>query len=360
MGKPDTITKEYMKNTQVFADAFNYFLYNGEQVIDPDKLHELDTTAIALPFGADGAVVPVQKYRDVQKYLTDKTDGSADYLMTAVTIFGTEIEAKINYAMPVKNMLYDGISYSSQVTQADKSYRAARKKDNSNTLKIKNASAETAVQEAAATAEAVSVPSLSPSEFLSGFTKNDRLVPVITLVIHFGAEKWDGPLSIHEMLAAKNSSLLPFIPDYKINLISPASMSAEEINRFHSSLREVLLYIKYSKDKKKLMELVSSDEHYKALDKLAAEVINVTTHSALNFNDGEENVDMCKALDDMRKEAVEDGIKCGIERGIERGTENTRLADIKNIIEFLKVSAEQAMRIIGIPESDFDKYLSKL
>ena len=73
------------------------------------------------------------------------------------------------------------------------------------------------------------------------------------------------------------------------------------------------------------MELIRSDEHYKALDKLAAEVINVTTHSALNFDDREENVDMCKALDDMRKEAT-----------------------------------EQAMRSLKMPESDFDKYLLKL
>ena len=35
MGKIDIITKEYMENPVVFADAFNQFLYHGEQKIDP-------------------------------------------------------------------------------------------------------------------------------------------------------------------------------------------------------------------------------------------------------------------------------------------------------------------------------------
>ena len=33
MGHADTITKQYMKNQHIFADAFNFFIYNGEQQI---------------------------------------------------------------------------------------------------------------------------------------------------------------------------------------------------------------------------------------------------------------------------------------------------------------------------------------
>lgn len=35
MGVADAITKEYMRGSKVFADAFNYFIYGGEQVVDP-------------------------------------------------------------------------------------------------------------------------------------------------------------------------------------------------------------------------------------------------------------------------------------------------------------------------------------
>ena len=35
MGLADTVTKAYMKDNSVFADAFNYLIYGGEAVVDP-------------------------------------------------------------------------------------------------------------------------------------------------------------------------------------------------------------------------------------------------------------------------------------------------------------------------------------
>ena len=40
MGTADIVTKEYMRGNAVFADAFNYLIYNGKKVIDPAKLKE--------------------------------------------------------------------------------------------------------------------------------------------------------------------------------------------------------------------------------------------------------------------------------------------------------------------------------
>ena len=36
------ITKEYMEDTKVFADVFNHMIYQGEKVIDPKNLEELE------------------------------------------------------------------------------------------------------------------------------------------------------------------------------------------------------------------------------------------------------------------------------------------------------------------------------
>ena len=69
MGMTDTVTKEYMRGNKVFADAFNYLIYGGEQVVKPALLQELDTTEIAIPFALDEeentTEEAVQKYRDV-------------------------------------------------------------------------------------------------------------------------------------------------------------------------------------------------------------------------------------------------------------------------------------------------------
>ncbi|MCD7777415.1 MAG: hypothetical protein LUH47_02795 [Clostridiales bacterium] len=68
MGKVDALAKNYVKNKKVFADAFNYYMYNGRRVIDPDRLYEVDTTEITVPYGEDDSgikIQPVQKIRDV-------------------------------------------------------------------------------------------------------------------------------------------------------------------------------------------------------------------------------------------------------------------------------------------------------
>ena len=46
MGRKDIITKEYMEDTEVFADVFNHMIYKGEKVIDPKNLKELDTVNV--------------------------------------------------------------------------------------------------------------------------------------------------------------------------------------------------------------------------------------------------------------------------------------------------------------------------
>ena len=48
MGQADIVTKEYMREPHVFADAFNFLLYDGRQVIKPSELKELDTAEMCI------------------------------------------------------------------------------------------------------------------------------------------------------------------------------------------------------------------------------------------------------------------------------------------------------------------------
>ena len=47
-------------------------------------------------------------------------------------------------------------------------------------------------------------------------------------------------------------------------------MTDEEMDRFTTNLREVLLFIKYSKDKAKLNDMLNHDERFRTLDRRAA------------------------------------------------------------------------------------------
>ncbi len=277
LGKIDVITKEYMKDPVIFADVFNKFLYHGKQVIRPESLIEMDSAEVVVPYGEGKAGVPEQKYRDALKLMM--TDGNIAYC-----ILGCEDQSRVHYAMPVKNMLYDSMQYARQVTKAAKSHRQEKEHKPSS------------------------------GEFLGGFYKTDRLIPVVTLVIYWGPDRWDGPLSLKEMYAAADDAIMQYVPDYKINLIAPEQMSDDEIKEFKSSLKEVMLYIKYSKDKAKLQEIAQEDPNFLSMDRQAAEVINVTTNSRLKYPEGKETINMCLAIEEMRNESrLEGEIKGAVE-----------------------------------------------
>ena len=98
------------------------YIIPGEKVIDPKNLKELDTANVIIPYGADGAEVPYQKYRDVFKILCAMEDENAVYLL-----LGVENQSNVHYAMPVKNMVYDSLEYAAQVQKAEASHKKARK-----------------------------------------------------------------------------------------------------------------------------------------------------------------------------------------------------------------------------------------
>ena len=67
------------------------------------------------------------------------------------------------------------------------------------------------------------------------------------------------------MLSVQDSEILSLVPDYRINLFSPAKIKDEELNNLQSNLREVMLFIKYVKDKRKLKELTSENSGFQSL-----------------------------------------------------------------------------------------------
>ena len=303
--KVDTITKDYVKDAGVFADIFNYYIYGGRQVILPEQLTERDSTKIALPYGADGAVVPVQKFRDAQKLYATMTDGKMEYVL-----YGAESQAEIHYAMPVKNNLYDALEYAGQVEEAAKSHRKEMKRK-----KEKEASAE----------EGGKTP--SAGEFLSGFWMEDRLIPSITVTIFFGSEEWNGPLSLFEMMDVSDPDVLACMDNYHVRLIAPAQMTDEEIMKFQSSLREVMLFIKYSKDRENLSRVLATNEkRFRELERRAADVIEAITNSGIKYDESEEVVDVCQAIQEMRKESEQKKAMEVAEKLHEMGLDTEKIA----------------------------------
>ena len=276
MGVMDTEGKQYLSNPVFFADAFNYLLYDGEQVIKPGELQELDTTELSVPYGND-AKVPVQRYRDILKLWNAMMDENAIYV-----ILGTELQDKVHYGMPVKDGLYDMLGYSKQIAEIKRSY-SKTKKDEEGQLTVD---------------DGVLKIKLTSEEFLSGLCKGDRLIPIITAVVYFGEEPWDGPRSLFDMLDVKDERLYRFLSDYKLNLISPADMSDDEFATFHTDLGFAMKLIKHQAEDAD--ELIMQEGHRK-ISTETAHFLNAAMKLNLEFEEEQGGVDMCKAMEKKEK-----------------------------------------------------------
>ena len=219
MGKADIECRKFMSDKAHFADVVNYYVFDGRQIVRPNALSPLDTAEVVAPYG-NGARSPVQKYRDTVKLWSAMTDDRAVYV-----ILGAENQTEVHYAMPVRSGLYDFLNYADQVSEAGKSYRKKTQKENGSAIR------------------------LTSREYLSGFRKDDKLIPVITLVVFFGNTEWDGPMTIHEMLNTQDPQILELVQDYKIHLVAPAGIPDDDFTKFRTDLGPVLQFIKYSDDK---------------------------------------------------------------------------------------------------------------
>ena len=263
MGTSNTVTARYMENRQVFADLCNFYIHNGKPVVSADNLYPLDSTELTL----NSKRKEVHKERDLLMSVSAMRDASTAYL-----IIGVENQTAVDYSMPVRNMLYDAMRYDKQ---------------------IKNLKSEKAK---------------NSKEFLSGISKEQKLLPLITLVVYFGTDPWDGPLSLHEMLYVEHPEILQYAADYKVQLVAPYHLSDEELSKFRSNLKQVLSFIKYEKNKNKIMELMQ-DKAFASLDKDAAEVISTCTRLKLNLEEHEQEgeINMCQAWEEIKEDCRMEG-----------------------------------------------------
>ena len=85
---------------------------------------------------------------------------------------------------------------------------------------------------------------LSSAEFLSGFREEDRLVPVVTVVLFLSGKPWNGPRDIYSMYQDSDPDTLASAIDHKTKIVVPAEIPDEDFKLFRTDLGEVLKYFK--------------------------------------------------------------------------------------------------------------------
>ena len=273
MGKEDDALCRYFADNERYADLINGFIMQGRQVIKAEDLMALDSRYN----GSKRNRSP--KYRD----LIRKAAYGTDFAIIAV-----ENQEEVHYLMPVRCMGYD-------VREYERQSRAKRKK----VRQEKN---------------------ISKAEFLSGFKKEDKLHPCITLVLYYG-EEWDGGTDLHSLLDLSElpPELRKLVNNYQVHILDVKKLENTEV--FRTDLKQVFDFIKYSKDKQKLKELSQQDASYMQLDEEAYDVaVAFTGAEELLSVKKKEDSSMCQAL----KELLQDERAEGREEG--REEESLRLS----------------------------------
>ena len=84
------------------------------------------------------------------------------------------------------------------------------------------------------------------------------------------------------------------------------------------------MYIKYSKEKEKLVDLIQTDDRFQNMKTETVVMLNTLTNSKLKFNEEKEETSMCLAIDELREEAIEFGRR--------EGSENSRRELIRKML----------------------------
>ena len=166
------------------------------------------------------------------------------------------------------------------------------------------------------------------------------------------------------MLASDyDEHLMSFVPDYKINLIEPASLSDEDLAKFTTDFGCVMEFLKYSSDKRKMQKLLVAGSPFENISTSAALVLNSCANMKININQNKETTDMCKAIQEMQQEAVDKAVGVAIEKeqkkqqeaiekAIEKNTASSLLKTARALMETLHLSAEQALKAMKVSESE--------
>ena len=309
MGTKDSKAKEYLSDNTRFSEICNYVLFDGEKVIKPEDLKECDTTEVLSVFGIDKKQIVKQKWRDLLKSVSVKHTGQM-----YVILIGAEAQTDIHYAMPVKTMIYDALNYGEQVNEAKKRHR--KNKDYR-----------------------------SSDEFLSGFTLDDKLTPVVTITLYLGTAQWDGPRSLVEMMPQMDERILLFINDYRINLLNPLEIT--DFSKFETGLRPLFELLKNASDEEKLNELITKDDTFTRVDVETVAAINLFVGTDIKYDEKEEVINMCKAWDDHKK------------RGIQEGMQQGRLFEIYLSVQEGDYSAKRGAEKAEMSLDEFEKAMSK-
>lgn len=252
--KKDAATKQFLSKPEIFADLFNGTFFQGKAILNYHRLH-LENNE----YFFHGDFGPLKRNRD----LIMKESHHIYF-----RILACEHQSSIHYLMPLRTLEYDALTYRREVTHRQSDIKTWK---NSN-------------------------------EFLSKWSPELKIPPVLTLILYCGADPWLIPKNLHDLLDFNdfNTVLKEFVSDYKMHILDVARI--KDFSVYHTELQEIFRAIQAASDRTKLKEyLQTSHDKINRLSEEAANMLWELTNNGKNQMNRRENERigdaMCRAFE---------------------------------------------------------------
>ena len=282
MGQKDITEKLLEDYNDVFADIVNVLLFRGNRIVKEESLKE---TKVKSQYKAEAGKLHEQE-RDVAKYWQD---GNA-----LVAICGLENQTVEEKYMPLRVFSYDGASYRRQL-----------------------------------------------------LSENDEnpIVPVVSLVLHFGMKEWSSSHNLKGVIDIPKE-LEPYVNDYKANIFNIAFLDDETVQMFQSDFRIVADFFV---QKRKNKDYVPDEHKIKHVDEMLKllQVLTGDDRYNVKFSEAEkkEDIKMCDVMEKAVAEERINSIKILVSSLEEFGISSEAI--IEKVMEKFNFSRDEATKYVN-------------
>ena len=287
MGDINDFLCEYLGLARYNADFWNGTVFRGKRRIKIWQLVRRDREYYKKQSKAKRSA-SVRK--DVQMLCKGKRD----------MILAVEVAATQDYSLPVRVMDYDAQELNRQVKdignrRRGEKGRAGQKRQGAGT-------------------------------YINDLQKEDKLIPISTIVLYCGEGVYDGRASVRELLDTQGlpGGFQGLLQNYRIRIYNLQELKEEN---YETSFREIVGVFKRRNSKEELLTYYKENkERFALLDEISIDVMGalIGMSKLKLFPQERGGVDMCKAFDDAMEEGREVGRAEGREEGRKQGREEGR------------------------------------
>lgn len=326
MGTRDVTKNEYLDTRERVEDLLNGFVYHGKEFVRPEHVKQIkNVLSRAERQKCSQRNGKNNKEKIIQTVTVDVIrEVEHDLKAMRAVIVMLENQTDIHYAMPIRALNLEAIAYHTQWRQAAKVHSV--KKD------------------------------LRGAEYLSGFAKDEKVKPVLLIVLYWGQEPWDGPRNLKDMIDFGDypEELRELIIDYPLHLIEVRQY--ERTSEFKTDLKYVFGFLQHDNDISALKRYLEENEQelcslapdaYDAISAMShSEELQMARDKYQVITENGRRQDMCKAIKDMIKE--------GEDRGIQQGIQQELVKSIDNVMKNLHLDLQAACTAFEISIAQYE------